>query len=109
MTDNIDLNALKDVASKQPEETTEQKTERLNREIAELEQILQGPSRYERFMELSAEAKETELARANNTLPPDEKYTNVDEYAESLRTVGPNVNKIRLAAKKAELRELEGK
>lgn len=109
MAEKIDLNAIRVSAPPEQEETREQKEERLTREIVELEQKIRGPSRYDLFLALSPEEKEAVLIENNKTVPASEQFVSVDEYAESLQPARgtPNVDKMRLGMKRAELEKLQ--
>ena len=52
MTEEIDLNAFRPSGFQEQQETKDQTIERLNREINELEQVLQKPGHYDRFVAL---------------------------------------------------------
>ncbi|MDO8594446.1 MAG: hypothetical protein Q7R93_02945 [bacterium] len=106
MADNIDLNALRTSLPEQQKETREQKIGRLTQEITELEAKVQGPNDFALFTALPPEKQAAMLAEVNEGALEEEKYTSVAEYTESLRPKGPNIYKMRLEMKRAELEAL---
>lgn len=79
---------------------------RLRREIEDEEALDKGPTDYDKFMALTPEEKDAELARQNKGLFGEDKYT-IDELAEELKPKGgPSLHSLRAAVKRAELERL---